>query len=361
MNQPLEKKKRQLTVDAQINMGAKRIAAFCVALLSVAMLNNCAQAETAPAHCRYTNFVTFPIKFSDRRLTIEGSVNDSPATMLVDTGSSSTDLTRLEAQKLGLKLSHSDVYDIGVGGESTSYLTLVDDIAFGKLHWHHATLGVIWDMDSSLAYSALVGADILFYKDIEISLARREIKFFEADNCDDAFLAYWEDNASEIPLTEMAPDDHRQLMSVMINGQKMRAIIDSGAPMSIINLAAAARAGVTPQSPGVIEMGGGGGIGKHQVKDWLAPFESFTIGGETIKHPKIRIKDLYGSAQLDSDTKATGEMINGQPDMLLGADFLRSHRVLFALSQRRLYFSYLGGTVFDDGAEPVLADDKKPK
>jgi TPR repeat protein len=29
--------------------------------------------------------------------------------------------------------------------------------------------------------------------------------------------------------------------------------------------------------------------------------------------------------------------------MLLGADFLRSHRVLFAMSQKKLYFSYIGG------------------
>ena len=32
--------------------------------------------------------------------------------------------------------------------------------------------------------------------------------------------------------------------------------------------------------------------------------------------------------------------------MLLGLDFLRSHRVLIAHSQRKLYFSYIGGTVF---------------
>ena len=33
-------------------------------------------------------------------------------------------------------------------------------------------------------------------------------------------------------------------------------------------------------------------------------------------------------------------------EMLLGADFLQSHRVLVALSQMRLYFTYLGGGVF---------------
>jgi hypothetical protein len=32
--------------------------------------------------------------------------------------------------------------------------------------------------------------------------------------------------------------------------------------------------------------------------------------------------------------------------MLLGVDFVRSHHLLFAVSQRRMYFSYLGGEVF---------------
>jgi hypothetical protein len=36
--------------------------------------------------------------------------------------------------------------------------------------------------------------------------------------------------------------------------------------------------------------------------------------------------------------------------MLLGADFLRSHRVLVAHSQRKLYFTYLGSWVLDGGA-----------
>jgi hypothetical protein len=32
--------------------------------------------------------------------------------------------------------------------------------------------------------------------------------------------------------------------------------------------------------------------------------------------------------------------------MLLGTDFLRAHRVLVARSQRKMYFTYAGGTVF---------------
>jgi hypothetical protein len=44
--------------------------------------------------------------------------------------------------------------------------------------------------------------------------------------------------------------------------------------------------------------------------------------------------------------------------MLLGADFLRAHRVLVSHSQRKMYFTYLGSPVFamprppQSGAEP---------
>jgi hypothetical protein len=50
--------------------------------------------------------------------------------------------------------------------------------------------------------------------------------------------------------------------------------------------------------------------------------------------------------------------------MLLGADFLRSHRVLVAHSQRKIYFTYTGGPVFQlnrpaaPGTEPRPADAK---
>jgi hypothetical protein len=50
----------------------------------------------------------------------------------------------------------------------------------------------------------------------------------------------------------------------------------------------------------------------------------------------------------------------------LGADFLRSHRVLVAHSQRKMYFTYAGGPVFPlnrlhvPANESSTADNAKP-
>lgn len=56
--------------------------------------------------------------------------------------------------------------------------------------------------------------------------------------------------------------------------------------------------------------------------------------------------DLWQGQRDDYHLRSTERDIAGQPRMILGADFVRSHHLLFATSQRRLYFSYLGGAVF---------------
>jgi TPR repeat protein len=60
------------------------------------------------------------------------------------------------------------------------------------------------------------------------------------------------------------------------------------------------------------------------------------IGGETIKDAELGVIDVQSEVEAD---------------LLLGQDFLRAHRVLFAMSQRKVYIAYLGGDVFTRGAK----------
>ena len=100
----------------------------------------------------------------------------------------------------------------------------------------------------------------------------------------------------------------------------------------MLTLDAAKRAGVTPESAGVVAAGTAyGGWGTRLVKTWIAPFPSFRIGEEEIRNTHLRI----------------GALNLGDTDMLVGADFFLSHRVYVANSQAKLYFTYNGGPVFD--------------
>jgi len=81
----------------------------------------------------------------------------------------------------------------------------------------------------------------------------------------------------------------------------------------------------------------------------VGAFQSFAIGNESIPDVRIRFADLYRDATYtDTSSRIKKNAMRNQP-MLLGADFLRAHRVLVSHSQRKMYFAYVGGPVFDTG------------
>jgi len=115
--------------------------------------------------------------------------------------------------------------------------------------------------------------------------------------------------------------------TVLLNGKKLNAVIDSGASVTSVTLDAAKRAGIKLDAPNVQRLGESVGVGEARVARWGATFDTLQIGGEIIRNADVGVLDASF----------------GQIDLLLGADFLRAHRVLFAMSQHKLYISYIGG------------------
>ncbi len=148
-----------------------------------------------------------------------------------------------------------------------------------------------------------------------------------------------------------------------VNGQPVQAQLDSGAGTTVLNKVDAARLGVTPDTPGVVAVGIGGGMGPKAMQLWNGPFASFTIGNETIRDTTIRFADLWKQMTHTTGSRAK-QLLDVMPGMLLGSDFLRSHRVLISHSQHKMYFTYAGGPVFaiddpiDSSPEPAKASDK---
>jgi tetratricopeptide (TPR) repeat protein len=75
-----------------------------------------------------------------------------------------------------------------------------------------------------------------------------------------------------------------------------------------------------------------------------------TIAGQTIRDPRLHISDFLRERAYGRDVP---------PEVLLGTDFLRAHRVLVSRSQRKVYFSYIGGQIFP--ATPTLECDDSVK
>lgn len=307
----------------------------------MAVLACLAVPQAAQADCKYKRLGAIASEWVDSRLTIAGSVNDTPLRMAIDTGAVWTTLSSTLATRLNVVLAHVDNYVLGIGGKSEISMARLEELSLGRFQWRKAKVAVAWSAEG--LPDVLVGANLLLQNDVEFD--GKEIVFFSPSGCDDASLGYWGDDVPWVPTEGVTKNDLRANITVLVDGHPVRALVDSGAPTTILDSAAARRLGVDPDDPRT-QLGSSGGFGAHVTAMSVATFDTIAIGPEIVHRPRVQVGSLWQGVRDDIHEMATERYVDQQPEMILGADFIRSHRLLFATSQRRLYFSYLGGEVF---------------
>lgn len=298
----------------------------------------------ADAKCRYSKFAALQLDAAEGSPIVDGVVNGQPIKVLLDTGATGTSLMRPMTERLALPLSHTDGRVIGIGGDSEEYHASVKEFGFGPARWKNVRMAVTWEaQDTSI--DALVGANYLLQNDIELLLQNKLVHFFKPEDCKDTFLGYWDPDATVLPMLDLRSDDPRAEVMIQVNGQPVRALLDTGAESSFIDEKTAAKLGVQKPAKGSANDDFAIGIGTRKVATWVGRFDAVAIGPEVIQHTKLTVMDMWGAARRDLGYWGS-ESLENAPQMVLGADFLTSHRVLLAMSQRKVYLSYLGGPVF---------------
>lgn len=314
--------------------------------------------------CQLKNYGTMPVEMIGARATTMVQINGVDTRFILDTGAFFNIMSNANASalKLDVRPAPNDFYLSGVGGHMRAGITSVKE--FGIVG---TTLDKIdFFVGGSDAGYGLLGANLLDFADLEIDLAAGKLTLFEAEHCDKNMLAYWVKDGGEYNVVDLErskiPHDLRTFLNVTINGKKVRAVIDSGAPATILSLKAAKRVGIDLDAPDVKMVDSTPGAGGQRVKTWVARIDSFSVGTETIQHSQMQIID---SVLGDDET-----------DLVLGVDFLLAHHMFIANSQRKAYFTYNGGRVFslaeapsghdkpdidisadDDGATPKTASE----
>jgi predicted aspartyl protease len=305
-------------------------------------------SQPAEAACRYSKFAALQVETDQLSPRIDGSVNGHPVQVLIDSGAYGTALTRRAAEEAKLPLSHTDHTSVGVSGESQEYQASVQEFTIGAAKWGRMRMRVIWDIAGSNEDGAILGANVLFQNDVELLLKDKTIHLFRPQDCHDTYLGYWDKDAIVLPMLDnRSASDLRAMITVEVNGKPMRALLDTGAQVSVIDQKAAERAGVT--KPADAQERTLNGIGTRRLPTWQGTFQVVAIGPEEIRNTKLSVTDLWGAARKDLGYWGS-ESLTHMPEVVLGADFLTSHRVLFANSQRRVYLTHLGGPVFKSSA-----------
>ncbi len=302
-------------------------------------------AQTGAAgNCKLVRLAEWPVQLEHGRVTVPGAINGQEIRVLLDTGSSATLIQRAAATRLGLTrqtLPSHRVY--GVGGETHAEMAVVDEFRIGpavRRNWSVLVAGEHAMRDNVAVF---LGDDFFNNFEIEFDLPQNAVRLYQSRECEGVPLAYW--TSGPVGEAPMEPGS-MVVVTVQINGQPLRALLDSGATASILARPDAERLGMTPETPGVTPGGCRIGMGSRPVDSWIGKFDTFAIGNETVRNPTIHFSDVWRHVTSTPTGTRLAQPRAGLPQMFLGVDFLRAHRVLIAYSQQKVYFTYVGGTVF---------------
>jgi tetratricopeptide (TPR) repeat protein len=300
-----------------------------------------AALSTSAAHaaqkCQLGRFPDIPVTMNGLRPMVHAQVNGNDALFIADSGAFFSSIQPDAVAALHLKVDPSiqGLFVEGIGGRERAQVARAKTFTLMGKTWENVEFVVV---GSSFGGSAvgLLGQNVFRMADVEYDLANGIIRLVQPHDCSkDTPLAYWAADTHQpysVVDIESATAAYPHTKSVAyLNGARIHVEFDTGAGTSLLTLAAAKRAGITPTSDGVTVGGSSWGIGHRISNTWIATFDSFKIGDEQILHARLRFGDI-------SLTDA---------DMLIGPDFFLSHRVYVASSQRKLYFTYNGGPVFD--------------
>lgn len=296
----------------------------------------------AATNCKLVRIAEWSVRLHNNRVVVDGSINGQDLGVLLDTGAYRSSLSRSAAHRLGLNLQETWDRSAGVGGTTRVWVTELAEIRISGAIRKNWRVPVIGEREFGKDTSFILGYDFFRQVDVEFDLAGATVRLFQPTDCKDASLAYWAapGTASQVDIAWSSSSQHLPV-PIQLNGTPYQAILDSGATRSVVGLSTAAELGFTPKTAGVVAGGKAGGIGESLVDVWIAPFQKFAIGDEVISNPSIAITQL--SAFFGASAVATTWDVW---PMILGVDFLRAHRVYIAHSQRKVYFTYVGGPVF---------------
>ena len=308
--------------------------------------------DPALATCTVTQIAELPVQRDRGRPVTAGLINGQPVRLLIDTGAEFSFLDLAAAHRLNLTLDSADgLHVFGVGGVARVFSTLVNQLQIGQFTDARLRIAVVGgkprDRRPRQRPDFFLGEDFFARFDTELDLAHDLIRLSRADDCSDAQRITGSADFSVAQLVDAQLLNPRVDTVVQVNGRSFRARIDSGAATSFITASAARRAG--PFAPPAIAEPGSHavGVGGTPVAVHSAQFATLSIGDdETIQNVRLNVADLFGRDTVMKTGSHIAQPADELPEILLGCDFLRAHRVVVLFAQRRLLLAYLGGPVF---------------
>jgi len=325
----------------------------------VAALCTLACASPVWAACKIAQLAELHVDRVNNTPLLKGQINGQPIRVLVDTGSYESFVAGGAARRLKLRLRDTDQRARGVNGEVRVQTAVIDHLQIDNfkaddmlLHSSGPKMG-----EDPNGIGLVLGADFFAHFSTEFDLGHGVIRLLKPQECKPEQLVYWDTSYFQTPVEHIDAFSPLIYAQVVVNGVHLRAVLDTGATISLISTLAARRANVSTDDAGVHAGGAVSGVSGTALQTWIGRFDTFGFGNETIRNAKLRIGNLFGADRDQEIGSHIAKVGDDLPEMILGEDFFLAHRMVVLPAERTAVFTYGGCPVFqvrrpDEQAEP---------
>jgi clan AA aspartic protease (TIGR02281 family) len=294
-------------------------------LLGLLLVLGCGTSANAvaefPEECKLVRQAVLPFTLDKGHILVEVAVNGHPLHFMIDTGGVFSAISNEAAQAIGLHPSTlGQAFTIqDAGGAEVTHIARIEYISFAKFRSENLTL-----MISTLPHGedGVLAPDLLRNFDIELDFATQTMNLFKRPRCDE-HVVYWTDDFVKLPM-RVTEQGHIQI-PVTINGQTIKATIDTGSPYTLIgDNAAEAIIGEGKETGQVLSLSGGSG---GKISGIGVTPDSLIVG-----------KFRWASPTLISTPNKTGWHMDGS-QMLVGLDILHDLHLFIDYKGGQLYVS----------------------
>lgn len=276
-----------------------------------------------PPGCSLTLRAEVPLRNLRNFMLAPARLNGRAVTMIVDTGAEVTTITPDAIALLGLDSAPDTgkphlVH--GVTGDVQARNVRLQDIALGGQVLRRNSGADVGQLPGfpgvDPPVAGLLGADVLSGYELELDLPARRMALYSAVGC--AGYTPWP-GALAVPVQRNR--NGLVFADALVNGRRVRALLDSGARTSLVRRSTAITLGVSASQLAADSEQTGVGVGLGSVTFYQHRFEQIGLPGDTEQNVLADVAEMHLSGI----------------EMLLGADYF---------GQRHVWISYGTGRVF---------------
>jgi tetratricopeptide (TPR) repeat protein len=285
-------------------------------------------------------------------LLIPVLLDEKPSALVLDTGAF---WSLLREGVIGdLKSRNAPIQMLGAGGGEIGQYVKLASMQIGAMRFKNAEFFVGSDaITDDERVGGNLGANILKGFDLEIDPGRNKVNLFSPKRCEGSAVYWPEIDATSIPFDF---DDGWITIPVVLDGKPIRALLDTGASSSILNLLAAKKIfGLTPQSQGVESSDSALTLDGKKLELYKYQFKSLQIGDVTFANPWLNLSVNHNAREEKRNlgTKA--------PALILGMHQLRKLHLYIAYAEKTIYMSSVAGDAAADAEKGIVRADLSHK